>query len=217
MRAVVTGATGLIGKEIVKQLAQNDEVEEVTVVGRRYLDYSHPKVEQHIADLGDAEAIRPYMQGDVLFCALGTTIKRAGSKENFRLVDHHFVVNAAKVASEEGVKHFCVVSSIGAKAESGNFYLRTKGEMENEISALPFTSVHIFRPSLLLGNREENRPGERIGEAFFKLFGFIFKGKLERYAPIHASTVADAMIKASLSGAPGVNIIESENIGKANN
>lgn len=212
MRAVVTGATGLIGKELVKQLAHSSDFEHVTVIGRRYLDYSHPKVGQHIADLGDEAAVRPYMPGDVMFCALGTTIKKAGSKENFRLVDHHYVVTPAKVACEEGIKQFCVVSSIGAKAGSGNFYLRTKGEMERDVAALPFASVHIFRPSLLLGYRDEIRPGEMIAETFFNVFGFIFKGKLKRYAAVHASTVAKAMIKAALEGKPGVNIHESEMI-----
>lgn len=212
MRAVVTGATGLIGKELVKLLANSGNFEQITLIGRRYLDYSHPKVGQHIADLGDEAAVRPYMQGDVLFCALGTTIKKAGSKEKFRLVDHHYVVTTAKVACEEGVKQFCVVSSIGAKAGSGNFYLRTKGEMERDVAALPFTSVHIFRPSLLLGYRDDIRPGELIAEMFFKVFGFIFNGKLKRYAAVHASTVAKAMIKAVLEGKPGINIHESEMI-----
>ncbi len=212
VKAIVTGGTGLIGKELVIQLASSNDIEHVVVLGRRYVDYSHPKIEQHIVDLSDGEALRGYMKGDVLFCALGTTIKKAGSQENFRLVDHHYVVNPAKVAAEEGVKQFCVVSSIGAKAESKNFYLRTKGEMENDVQALPFSSVHIFRPSLLLGNRAENRPGERIAETFFKVFGFVFFGKLKRYAPINASKVAAAMMKAAMEGKPGTNIYESDMI-----
>ena len=212
MKAIVTGGTGLTGKELVKQLASSNDFDHVVLLGRRYLDYSHPKVEQHIVDPGDGESLRGYMKGDVLFCALGTTIKKAGSQENFRLVDHYYVVTMAKVASEEGVKQFCVVSSIGAKAGSKNFYLRTKGEMENDVQALPFSSVHIFRPSLLLGNRAENRAGERIAEGFFKVFGFLFFGKLKRYAPVHASKVAAAMIKAALEGKTGINIYESEMI-----
>ncbi len=212
MKAIVVGATGLIGKELVKQLLHREEFEQVVCLGRRFVDLAHPALEQKIVDLGDTSALGELVIGDVLFCALGTTIKTAGSQEKFRLVDHTYVVNAAKAASANGVGKFCVVSSIGAKAESKNFYLRTKGEMEEEVKKLPFESVHIFRPSLLLGKRNETRPGEIIGEVFFKIFRFLFIGKLKRYAAVYDSAVASAMINSALDVKTGVHFHESETI-----
>jgi uncharacterized protein YbjT (DUF2867 family) len=213
MKAIVIGATGLIGSELVKQLLENEEFKTVVTLGRNKLEKEHPKLEQLIVNPGDKKAFAEYIRGDVLFCALGTTIKKAGSQEKFRLVDYTFVVNSAEVASQNGVKQFCVISSLGSNPASSNFYLRTKGEMEETIKKLNFESIHIIRPSLLLGERVENRPGEKIGGFFSRIFSFAFIGRLKRYKPVEASEVANTMIKVTLTKPNGVNIVESEMIG----
>jgi uncharacterized protein YbjT (DUF2867 family) len=145
---------------------------------------------------------------------LGTTIKKAGSQTAFRKIDYQIVVDFASLAAKNGVKRFSVVSSLGSKLDSSNFYLRTKGEMEKAIASLSFESIYIFRPSLLLGERQETRTGEKIAEFLFKIIGFVFVGKLKRYKPVQGATVAKAMINHSISGKPGFNIVESEMIGE---
>lgn len=213
MKAIVIGATGLIGKELVRQLLDNSGYDEVAVLVRKSMGISHSKLKEHLINFDDPQTYKELLRGDVLFCALGTTIKKAGSQDAFRKIDYQFVVDFASTAARSGVKQFCVVSSVGAKTGTTNFYLRTKGEMESAVSKLGFDAVHIFRPSLLLGNRGESRPGEKIGEFFFKVFGFLFFGSLKRYKPVQGSAVAKAMIDATLAGKHGINIVESEMIG----
>ena len=213
MKAIVTGATGLIGKELVLQLLEDSRFDEVAVIVRKSTGIAHSKLKEHVINFDDPQTYKELLRGDVLFCALGTTIKKAGSQDAFRKIDYQFVVDFASVAAGNGVKQFCVVSSVGAKTGTSNFYLRTKGEMEEAVSKLGFDAVHIFRPSLLLGERGESRPGEKIGEFFFKIFGFLFFGALKRYKPVQGSAVAKAMINASFAGKQGINILESEMIG----
>lgn len=214
MKAIVIGATGLIGKELVRQLLDNSGFDEVVVLVRKSMRISHSKLKEHIVNFDEPHSYRELLRGDVLFCALGTTIKKAGSQDAFRRIDYQFVADFASVAAGNGVKQFCVVSSVGAKTGTSNFYLRTKGEMEAAVSKSGFETVHIFRPSLLLGDRGESRTGEKVAEFLFNLFGFLLFGRLKRYKPVEGSYVAKAMIDATLSGKNGINIVESEIIGR---
>ena len=143
--------------------------------------------------------------GDDLFCCLGTTIKKAGSKEEFERIDFHLPVEIARIASKNRVNKFIVISSIGADTKSSGFYLKTKGKMEEMVSLLPFRQVSILRPSLLLGERKEIRRGEEFAKFFTTSMQFIFKGRLRKYKPIHAETVAMAMLRlANMVNAPVV-------------
>lgn len=213
MKAIVIGATGLIGKELVGQLLEKEEFDKVVTLVRKSSGVSHKKLEEVVIDFDEQSSYSKYLTADVLFCALGTTIKKAGSQEAFRKIDFQYVVDFASVAAKNGVKRFSVVSSLGSKSDTSNFYLRTKGEMEKAISTLNFESVYIFRPSLLLGERQETRTGEKIAEFLFKIIGFGFVGKLKRYNPVQGAAVAKAMINTGISGKHGFNIVESEMIG----
>ncbi len=214
MKAIVIGATGLIGKELVRQLLAKEEFDQVVTLVRKPSGVTHKKLEEVVIDFDEQSSYSKYLTGDVLFCALGTTIKKAGSQTAFRKIDYQIVVDFASLAAKNGVKRFSVVSSLGSKLDSSNFYLRTKGEMEKAIASLSFESIYIFRPSLLLGERQETRTGEKIAEFLFKIIGFVFVGKLKRYKPVQGATVAKAMINHSISGKPGFNIVESEMIGE---
>ncbi|MBK7867569.1 MAG: NAD(P)H-binding protein [Ignavibacteriales bacterium] len=213
MKAIVIGATGLIGNKLVRQLLAKDEYDQVVTLVRKSSGLSNKKLEEVVINFDEPSSYSKYLTGDVLFCALGTTIKKAGSQAAFRKIDFQYVVDFASVAAKNGIKRFSVVSSLGSKSDTSNFYLRTKGEMEKAIALLSFESVYIFRPSLLLGDRQETRTGEKIAEFFFKIIGFVFVGKLKRYKPVQGSAVAKAMINAGISGKPGFHIVESEMIG----
>jgi uncharacterized protein YbjT (DUF2867 family) len=147
-----------------------------------------------------------------VFCCLGTTIKAAGSQEAFRKVDFSYVVDAADTAHRNGASRFFVVSSIGASTRSSSFYLRVKGEMEETIARIPYASVGILRPSLLLGERKEHRLGERIGAIGMKVASFAMLGPLRKLRPINAADVAAGMLFLSRTNFTGVRICESDEI-----
>lgn len=144
-------------------------------------------------------------------------MRSAGSKEAFHKVDFTYVVQTAAFASRNGVQQFLVVSSLGANPASRSFYLRVKGEMEDALRKLPFSSLHIFRPSLLLGNRREFRVGERVGLIAMRAVSFAMVGNLKRYRAIEARTVAKAMVATAKSGFTGFHIHESEQIQELGN
>jgi uncharacterized protein YbjT (DUF2867 family) len=152
------------------------------------------------------------LKADDVFCCLGTTIKKAGSQEAFRRVDFTFAYEAAQLAANNGAAQFLLVSALGANANSSVFYNRVKGETEDAIAALPFVSVSIFRPSLLLGERAEFRLGERIAEPVMKALSFLLIGSLRKYRAIEARTVAAAMIEVAKAQPKGVNVYESDRI-----
>jgi uncharacterized protein YbjT (DUF2867 family) len=209
--ALVAGATGLVGRQLVGQLLDNPEHVEVVALVRRPLGMTHRKLRELVIDfdrLGELELPRV----DDIYCALGTTIKTAGSQEAFRRVDFTYVHELARAGVRAGARQLLVVSSAGADAGSRIFYSRTKGEMEAAVSVEAYESVHIFRPSILVGDRAESRPGERIGIGMMSALSFLMIGPLRKYRPIEAAQVARAMIRTALRGARGVHVYESDEV-----
>jgi uncharacterized protein YbjT (DUF2867 family) len=210
--AIVTGATGLVGNQLVKQLLEDPYYNIVRVFVRRKLPYSHEKLEQVIVDFDNLKKSEDRISGDVVFCALGTTIKTAGSEKAFAKVDYTYVLNFADIAKRNGVPSFIVVSSLGVKESGGNFYLTVKRDVENALKRVKFDSLIIVRPSMLLGERNEFRLGESIGKFLMKALGFIFIGKLKKYKAIKAEVVARAMIALSKAGLEGTSVFESDRL-----
>ena len=215
--ALIAGATGLVGKSLLQQLLADDLYEKILVITRKPIDIIHPKLIQQQVDFDTIEALKLSLPVDDVFCALGTTIKTAGSQDAFYKVDFRYVVNFGKWSAANGVKRFLVVSAMGANAKSGIFYNRVKGEMEAAISRLNIGQVQVFRPSLLMGNRTEKRGGEKIAQVVMGNLGFLFNGPLLKYKGIHADIVAKAMIYAASQKVEGFTIYESgvmQNLGK---
>ena len=210
---VLVGATGLVGGECLRLLLADPFFTRVVVLARRPLPrvsfgpapggfLDSPKLAAHVVDFGHPDAHAELLAADQLICALGTTIGQAGSKERFRAVDYGIPLALAKLAAERGVRHFLLVSSLGADATSRVFYNQVKGELEEALSALPLRGLSILRPSLLLGDRREFRLGEFIA----KRFAFLVPGK---YAPIQARDVAAALVRLAAEDAPGRRVVES--------
>lgn len=201
------GATGLVGRHTLDLLASDPAFTRVVVVARRrFAEATAPRVEAHVIDF-DRLAERPDLfRVDAVICALGTTIKTVeGSKERFRAVDYGIPLTAAQLALSQGVRHFLLVSALGASAKSRVFYSRVKGELEDALRTMGFRSVTILRPSLLLGDRSEFRLGEMVA----KRLGFLAPGK---YRPIHARDVAAALVRGVKDDVPGLHILESNEI-----
>jgi uncharacterized protein YbjT (DUF2867 family) len=205
---LVAGATGLVGTEILRALAEDEGVERITALTRRPIDNPSPKIESRAVDFDDLEADADAFAVDQIFCALGTTIRKAGSQEQFRRVDHDYPLAIARLGAARGVRHLLLVTALGADPGSRVFYNRVKGEVEEAVRSLPYRSLTIARPSLLLGDRREWRIGEEIG----KVIGWIIPG---RYRPVPARDVAAALVGAAREDAPGVRVMESDEIRRA--
>ena len=210
--AVLAGATGLVGGELLKQLLASPGYSEVVVLTRKPLGLSDPKLKEHVVDFDKPESLDPLVKGDDCFSSIGTTIARAGNQEAFYTIDFDIPYQLARSASRNGMKQFLNVGSLGADAKSPVFYLRVKGELEQSISALKFEGVHLFRPSLLLGERKEHRRGEGIAQILAPALGFLLLGPLRRYRAIKASDVARAMVSVALSTTPGIHTYESDRV-----
>ena len=180
-KALLLGASGLIGGHCLALLLQDDTYDEVIVLLRKPLPQTHPKLTQHLVSFDRLAEHAAWLAADDVYCCLGTTIKKAGSQEAFRKVDFTYAYEAAQLAVANGAEQFLLVSSLGADANSSVFYSRVKGELELAVSALPFTAVSIFQPSLLLGERAEFRLGERLAEPFAKALSFLLLGPLKKY------------------------------------
>ncbi|WFR63251.1 oxidoreductase [Paenibacillus amylolyticus] len=210
-KAMVIGATGLVGELLVHKLLEHPAYSLVRVLVRRPLALQHSKLEQHVVDWEQLESQGQLFDGiDDLYCCLGTTIKKAGSQESFRQVDYHYPVHAATLAKQHGVAQMLVISSMGASAGSRVFYSRTKGEMEDALSDIDFQSLHIFRPSLILGDRNEKRFGEQMAAHAMKFLDRWMKGRADKYRAVHAATIAQAMTNIALVQAKGNHVYPND-------
>lgn len=192
--ALVFGSTGLVGNLLLKELIRSDFYSGIKIFVRKTTGISDTKVEEIVIDFSTPDLFSQLIKGDDLFVCLGTTIKKAASVSNMEKIDRDIPVKIASIASENGVKRIAVVSSIGANAKSCNYYLRIKGEMEEEILKLNYEQIVFVRPSILLGNRREQRIGESFGKAMMVLFKWFLIGRLRKYRGIQAGDVAKALI-----------------------
>jgi uncharacterized protein YbjT (DUF2867 family) len=193
--ALVIGATGLVGNELVHQLLVDDRFGAVLVFVRRSMGISHSKLQEFIINFDGPLSWSHLVKGDVLFSALGTTLKKAGSKEAQYKIDHDYQYNFAQAAAQNQVPVYVLVSSAMASTSSRIFYTRMKGELERDIQLLPFQAIHIMQPGMLQGNRKENRPGEKIGLSVIRLLNKMRIALKQK--PVPASIVAKAMINVS--------------------
>lgn len=215
--ALIIGSTGLIGSELLNLLLDSNDYLKVITFVKRDTGIKHPKLTQHIIDFDKPETYIELVVGDDFFCTIGTTIKKAGSKEDFRKVDFGYPKQFAAFALHNKVKNYLIISSLGANAKSGNFYLKTKGEIQDFLKDCDFESVAVLQPSLLLGNRTEFRLGEKVGAFFMKTFSLLFVGNLKKYKPIESKTVAKALLKIAQTNNKGFKIYESDAIQKIGN
>jgi uncharacterized protein YbjT (DUF2867 family) len=203
--AVLLGSSGLIGSHILDILLKDEQFSTIRVLVRRPLPFSHKKLQVKVIDFNDLAAFKAGVKGaDAVFCAVGTTNKKVeGDKVSYRKVDYDIPVNAARFCAETGCPQFLLVSSVGANSKGGNFYIKQKGEVEDMVKTISIPSVSIFRPSMLLGKRQESRPAEAVAQAMSKSLSFLFPSK---YKPIAAEDVAKAMVAASKQDKPGFRV-----------
>lgn len=199
--AIVIGASGLVGTELVKELSGSPHFERTVSLGRRSLGLSWAGVTEKIVDFNAPASLEEGMDGDVLFSSLGTTRAKAGSKDAQWEVDHTFQLRAAEAAAKRGVRTYVLVSASTADAKSMAFYNRMKGDLDEAVQKLGFRSCHILRPSILDGDRAESRPGEKVGLAAMRLLRGV--PGLRKHRPIHVRIVARAMIAAALDPREG--------------
>ncbi|NMT63146.1 NAD-dependent epimerase/dehydratase family protein [Marinobacter orientalis] len=194
MKVMLLGATGLTGGKVLQGLLARDEISAVVTPVRRPVSLSHAKLEQHEMDFDRLDEHGELFAVDGIICCLGTTIKKAGSREQFRKVDYSYPLKAAELGQANGAKAFVLMSAIAASSSSTVFYNRVKGELENAVKALGYPCLSIYQPSLLLGEREEHRPAEALAMKAIPLINRALIGPLERFRGIKADTVAKAMV-----------------------
>lgn len=215
--ALIIGSTGLIGSQLLNFILDSNDYLKVITFVKRDTGIKHPKLTQHVIDFDKPETYKELIVGDDFFCTIGTTIKKAGSKKAFRKVDFEYPRQFAAFGLQNKVKQFLIISSLGADAKSGNFYLKTKGEIQDFLKDCNFESVSVLQPSLLLGNRTEFRLGEKVGAFFMKTLSFLFLGNLKKYKPIESKTVAKALLKIAQTNNKGFKIYESDAIQEIGN
>lgn len=197
MKAIIYGASGLVGSYILQNLLNNDNYKQITIVVRKDMGIRHSKLQVIEGDFHSFVNAVKGIQIDEVYIALGTTQKKTPDKKDYYEIDHDYPVLAAKSAKENGAKTVLLVSSIGADAESNVFYTKTKGEVERDIIDLGFEHTCIFRPSMILGYRKEKRPLEKVLKAIWKVINPLFIGKLNKYRGIEAKYIAKAMVNAA--------------------
>lgn len=212
MKALVLGATGAVGKDLVQQLLADDSFESVDIFVRREVKMDSPKLTVHVVDFDHPEAWADELKGDVLFSCLGTTIKAAGSQEAQWKVDYTYQYEVAKAARANGVKTYVLVSAIGADVKSKFFYSRMKGTLDDAVQQLGFEGCFILQPPSLI-RKGSDRFGENVGAAVMKGLNAI--GLLRSWTPMPTESVAAAMIRLAQSGRHGIEIVKSQDILKA--
>ncbi|MEH7383500.1 oxidoreductase [Bacillus sp. JJ1533] len=212
--ALIAGATGLIGNQLLQLLLDSSNYKKVYAIVRRPLEIKDPKLTEVVVDFDRLDEYKQYFAVDDVFVCLGTTIKKAKTQEAMYKIDVDYPVEIGRIAKEMGATHYLVVSAMNADKQSKIFYPRIKGELEENVQKLAFDTLSIFRPSLLLGNRDEYRLGEELAAVLFKGLKFLFVGPLRKYRAVEGKTVAKAMYKAAQEKEQGKVFFTSEEIGK---
>jgi uncharacterized protein YbjT (DUF2867 family) len=207
--ALIAGASGLTGSALMELLLENNTYDRVKALVRKPLEIDHPSLEQIVWDYENPDNTR--IQADHVYCCLGTTMKKAGSRKAFYRVDHDYPLQVALAAYQNGAGKFALVSAVGANPGSVFYYNRVKGQLEEDLKEIPFDAIYIFRPSMLLGNRKEFRPAESLGKGLMKPLSFLLPGNMK---PIHVRQVAACMFDEMWSKEKGVKIIPSKQMQK---
>lgn len=211
-KAILLGANGLIGSLLLPLLLNSPAFEEITVYVRKKLPNNHSKLKQIVTDFNSLSDLQETIRGNIIFCCLGSTKNKTPSPNDYRYVDYDIPLFFAQQGLANGVQQFHLVSAMGANAHSGNFYAKLKGEIEDAIKALSYESIDIYRPSLLRGNRKENRPMEKILIPIMRLIDVALLGPLKKYQSIDASDVAGAMYNECIKNKRGIFVHNSEQI-----
>ena len=196
-KAILFGATGFIGSHLLRDLLDSPDYAEIIAVVRKQLNLSHPKLTVLIGDLASLPALKPQLVADEIFIALGTTRKHTPDEAEYTRIDHDYPVQAAGIAKANGARSVFLVTAVGANANSSMFYVRTKGEVERDVLALGFEHTHIFRPSMILGQRDEDRPRERFIIAVWNVLNPLLMGPADRYRGLSGNDIAHAMANAA--------------------
>jgi uncharacterized protein YbjT (DUF2867 family) len=210
--ALVAGASGLIGRHCVELLLNHEAYTEVKILVRKPVAIRHPKLTVYVIDFDKLENHAEALIADDVFCALGTTIRKAGSQAAFRKVDFDYTVKIAALAQHADARQFLLVSSMGANPRSRIFYNQIKGDVEEAVRRIPFNAVQIFRPSLVLGKREERRSSEQIGAALMAALGWGLVGPMRRWKAVDAHSVARAMVASAQKNLSGFHVYQSDEI-----
>lgn len=208
--AVIAGATGLVGSHLLDQLLGDDRFGKVLILVRRPTGIVHHKLTEHLIDFSEPHTWKDLVCGDILFLCMGTTRAKAGGKRQQYEVDYTFQYRVASAAAANGLKTLVLVSAAGARLRSPFFYMRMKAELERDIRALPVQHTVIIRPGMLTGKRNENRPAENLGAGMLKLLNRLRIAR--KYRPIHAATVARAMVNGSFFKESGITMAESSEV-----
>jgi len=202
--ANVIGATGLVGSNLVQQLLKDTRFEKVNVFVRHSTGIKNNKLQEHIVNFDEPDKWKKLLAGDVLYSAMGTTLKEAGSKDAQYKIDYTYQYQAAKAAAANGVKEYVLVSAAGSSPDAKIFYSKMKGELEQAVQKLPFEAIHIMRPGMLTGERARVRTGEKIGVGVMNIISMI--PGLRQLKPIQGGEVAKAMINATFCHTSGIHI-----------
>ena len=195
-KAVVIGATGVVGREVVNELVNRNEISEVITFTRREVDFGSPKVINYVIDFDNIENYSDLVSGEYFFSCLGTTKSQAGSIEKQRSVDLDYQLEFARLAQKNGVHHYLLVSSPGASIDSSSAYLKMKGELDEKVKELDFASISIFKPSLIVGDRSDFRLGEKVGIVASKLIDHV--PGLKKYRSITGVEIAQKMVSEAM-------------------
>jgi len=209
--AILLGASGGVGSELIKLLLADDRYEKVKLFSRSKSDISHENIEDYVIDLFELEKYKDVFTADEVYCCIGTTKAKTPDKETYKKIDFGIPAAAAKLAKENGISTFLVISAIGADADSSIFYNRIKGEMQDAVLDEGIAKTHILQPSLIVAHRKDNRVMEKIAEGFMWLLNPLFVGNAAKYKSIKAETIARALIKLANNGYRAV-IVTSDKI-----